>query len=75
MLKKDMFKFHIQREHPELMLSMFIKDNEIEDNQSQISNSGFQSRRDNNQFFRREIPPGWEKFYLDPPIQLVGIPI
>ena len=54
---------------------MFIKE-ENEQNPSFISDqSGFNSRRENNYFMRRQVPPGWERFYLDPPIQLVGIPV
>ena len=71
-MKRGKFKDHIAKEHQDKMLDRFIKGAD-EENQLHQPLLGGESESSPAQVVRR-IPVGWTRWYMDPPIQWVGVP-
>ena len=75
MFKKVEFRYHISREHGDSMFRKFLKSNNENDQEDEFEeDEETANSRRRTSYLRRLVPPGWQKFYLDPPIQLVGMP-
>jgi hypothetical protein len=70
-MKKDVFKYHIAREHQDTMFNKFLKSN---NDREQMLLPETQASQSSTLLNRRAIPPGWTRWYMDPPIQWVGVP-
>ena len=71
-MKKDIFKYHIAREHQDTMLNKFLKQ-ENNPNEPLLPQQNGENG-EGTLTVRRSIPPGWSRWYMDPPIQWVGVP-